>query len=270
MSLTNISIIRSHLFRIKTGDESHRNVAIRLSSALSTQLPHTRLVSACEQVKAIEQVEPESEQVILADSSVSLAHKELAAGTVVCAADTSLSRVYREHIDFSVNYADGTVQRIDSGAIPFGTEVHVWYVYYHIYRRNIDYTIDYEKGTVRRLNAGDIEDGQELFIDYQTGDIDISDDEIEQCIKEAEAEMSILIDSKYANSIDSALQTASTCLALSYLARNTAGAVHTTASSTANGSNYWLNLAASYRETALRLLAWYKPASPSLNSPRKI
>lgn len=270
MSLTNVSSIRSHLFRIKTGDESHRNVAMRLSSESLTQLPHTRLVSGTEQVKAIEQAEPVSEQVSLTDAPVLLAHKEVSAGSVVCAADSSLSRVYREHIDYSIDYPAGSIQRIDGGEISSGTTVHLWYVYFHIYRRNIDYTVDYERGQVRRLLSGDIEDGQELFIDYQTGGIDFSDDEIEQCISEAESEITLAIDDRFSESLDPALQTAATCLALSYLARNTAGAVHSSLPVSGRASSYWLDIAASYRETALRLLTWYRPAAPSLHSPRGI
>ncbi len=270
MSLTNITIIRNHLFRIQTGEESHRNIAIRLSSEYFTQLPHTRLKTSSEQLKAIEQMEPLTELISVASSPAPLSHQEIVSATFVCASDSSLSQVYQEHIDYSVDYITGTINRLGEGSIPADATVRVWYLYYRIYQRNIDFSVDYEKGRIRRINSGNIEDGQELLVDYLTGDIDFSDAEIEQCIKEAEAELLLSIDSLHVNSIDPALQTAATSLTMSYVSRNTAGAVHAASNDAGQTAGYWLNLAASYRDTAMRLLSWYRPSIPSLHSPRKI
>ncbi|MCK5125666.1 MAG: hypothetical protein KAR42_05380 [candidate division Zixibacteria bacterium] len=268
MNLTNISIVRNHLYKLNPGPDSMRDFSLRLSSDISVQLPHARISDSSEKVKAVEQHVPNSEEVTLYDLSVSLNHSYLAAGTVACADSVSLGRVYQENTDYTVDYTKGEITRISEGAIQSGQKVTVWSVFYQIYHRNLDYAIDYERGRLRRLASGSIEENQELLVDYQLGTSEFSDAEIEQCIVEAEAEISLLIDDKYTDSIDPALQTAATCLALSYISRNTAASM--SASSGNNSLTYWLDLAASYRETAMRLLSWYRRDTPVLHSPERI
>lgn len=268
MSLTSISTVRKHLYRLNLGQSEIRNFVIRLESDNDVNLPHSHIVTSSETIKAIDKSVPTQENATLNEAAVSLSNQMISAGTVVCASDNSLTTIFQENIDFTIDYLNGTIKRIDGGAISSGSTISVWYLYYHAYQKNIDYTIDYAKGRVSRLISGDIEDGQELFIDYQLGATEFSDEEVNQCILEAESEIFLLIDDSYSESVDPALQTAATYLTLSLLCRNSVGLAQAGVSSSTKDASIWLELSVSYRETAMRLLNWFRPETPLLKSPK--
>jgi hypothetical protein len=268
MSLTSVSTVRKHLYRLNLGQSEIRNFVIRLVSDTYASLLHSHIVTSSETIKAIENSIPTQESLTLNDDAVSLSNQMISPGTVVCANDNSLTTVYQENIDFTIDYLNGTIKRIDGGSISSGSTISAWYLFYHAYQKNIDYTIDYARGRISRLISGNIEDGQELLIDYQLGATEFSDDEVNQCILEAESEITLLIDDSYTESVDPALQTAATYLSLSLLCRNSVGLAQAGVSSSTKDARIWLELSASYRETAIRLLNWFRPESPLLNSPK--
>lgn len=267
MKFTNISQVRHHLYRMNPGEQAIRNHSLRLTSVSEISLPHSHLVSGSEKVKAMEIVAPISEAIALADSDVSLGHDNLAQGTVVCAADSSLSVIYSENIDFSIDYEEGIIMRIETGSISSGAQVVVWYLYYRVYIKGVDYSIDSDRGNIRRLSSGAIEDGQELLIDYSLGSSEFSDTEIDQCIAEAEAELITLIKEEYHDSDDPALQTVATWMTLALLCRNSAGMAQAGEISGVRLGNSWMELSQSYRETAMKLINWFRRESPSLKPP---
>jgi hypothetical protein len=268
MSLTTIEQVRTHLGRITVGGGEIRNQPIRLIAGEYSYLPHGHLASASEAVKAILDAVPHSEALTLSGEPASLAHAHLVPETVVCAADSSLGCVYQENVDYVIDYTAGVISRVDDGGIPNGGEVVAWYLFYHRYDKGVDYDIDYEQGRLKRITAGGIESGQELLIDYALGSTDFSDDEIEQCIAEAEADIRHVIDPIHRESTDPALQTAATCIALSLLCRNAAAMTMTSIAAAGRSSSPWLELSASYRETATRLLVWFRVTAPGLATPR--
>ncbi len=268
MGLTSISQVRNHLNRINLGEGDIRNRAVRLTSESYVNLPHGHIVTGSETVKAVENDIPYSEIIALDSSPVSLTYSRLVSGTVICAGDSSLSKIYQENIDFSVDYGEGTVARIDGGGIEAGSDVSIWYLYYRVYQRGVDYLFDYDRGRIRRIATGAIEEGQEIAVDYQLGDSEFSDAEIEQGITEAEAEIARLIHPDYRESTDPALQTAATCLTLSVLCRNAAGMAASSGSPGDRSLSGWMDLSDSYRQTAVRLLSWFRREMSGLRTPR--
>jgi len=268
MDLTNVSVIRSHLFGLSAGGGEVFNLEARLTSEDYTGLPHRSLTDGSEAVKAIDNTVPTMEMVTVYDAPVGLAQGRPVPGTVVCASDSSLAAVFQENVDYWVDYRTGTIARADDGDIVSGSEIVVWYLYYHLYQRNVDYAIDYSRGRLRRLSGGSIEEGQTVWLDYLTGSFEFSDDEIGQCITEAETEIRQNIDLSHGESVDPALQTAATYLSLSLLCRNSAGALNNTAAGTTKYPD-WMALAASYRETAMNLMKRFRPEAPRLKSPRR-
>ena len=268
MSLTTIDRIRHHLSRINSGAGEVHNQAVRMASEGYVALPHGHIVPGSEMTKATAGDIPISEALTLGAIPVPVTNPGLIPGTVVCARDTSLSRIYQENVDFVVDYAAGILGRLDAGGIESGDLIIVWYQHYRIYQRDVDYTIDYEQGRVRRIAAGGIAPGQEVLVDYQLGITPLADEEIEQGITDAEAEIIHTIAPDYRESTDPALQTAATFLTLSLLCRNAAGLAASGGSSGQTQLSFWLELSKSYRETAERLLTWFRQSVPGLRPPR--
>lgn len=267
MRLATINQVHSHLYRLNLGEGQIRNQAIRMAAHEYSSLPHPRIVAGSEMVKAAAGEIPTAEQITLGADPALLANRPPIPGTVVCAADDSLGIIYQENVDFAIDYLQGTITRIAAGAIPDNAEVTVWSLSYRTYRNGTDYTIDYDRGRVRRLDSGSIEDGQELLVDYSLGDTQFTDAEIEQCLSEAEAEIGKLVDPVFVDSADPALSSAATFLTLALLCRDSA-AIAAGSGATSATAVPWLTLAASYRETAVRLLSWFRRGLPGLKPPQ--
>jgi hypothetical protein len=268
MSLTTIDRIRHHLSRINAGAGEVHGQAVRMTSDGYIALPHTHIISGSETVKATAGDIPFSEQLVLESAPEAMTYREIIPGTLVCARDSSLSKVYQENIDFVVDYAVGTIGRLNDGGIDSGDAIIIWYQRYHLYQRDIDYAVDYEQGRMRRIASGGIALGQEVLVDYQLGITPLADDEIEQGIADAEAEIFHTIAPDCRESTDPALQTAATFLTLSLLCRNAAGLAASGGASSQTQLSFWLELSKSYRETAEHLLTWFRQPVSGLRPPR--
>lgn len=269
MSLTTIERIRHHLSRINAGAGEVRGQTVRLTADGYVTLPHDHIVAESETVKAPAGDVPVSETLTVTTVPTALSHPAVISGTSVCARDSSLSSIYQENIDYLIDYTDGTLARVDGGNITEGQTVIVWYQHYIVYQPDLDYAVDYDGGRIRRIASGNIAAGQEVLIDYRLGITPLSDEEIQGGMEAAEAEIFHTIADDYRESTDPALQTAATFLTLSHLCRNAAAlAASGGGSSNQSQSSFWLTLSASYRETAERLLTWFRQSAPGLRPPR--
>ena len=267
MSLTNVTYVRRHLGLLNYSGGTVRNQLLRLVASAYSSLPHKNVVADSEKVKGVENDTPFSESITFSNTTENLNHQNLVSDSVVCASDDSLTRIYQENSDYTIDYDNGTISRCSDGQIPSGASVVVWYLYYRIYQSVTDYLINTASGSIKRVSGGSIAEGQEVLVDYELGASDFTDDEIEQAITEAESEINHLIDDSFRESTDPALQTAATTLALAYLCRNAAGGaiVNETDDET---STAWITLARSYEETARRLLKIFGRSQSNLHFPK--
>jgi hypothetical protein len=277
MSFTNTDLVKKHIRESELGSVSKENVACRLSGEVYFQLPNAALQTGSEKIKAKEQSTPFQETISFDSSdTMQLSHQELIPDTVVVANDSSLGRIFAENGDYSIDYENGKITRISSGAIPALSSVVIWYFYYRIYIKDTDYQIDYTKGLIRRKNSGAIEDGQWVLVDYTAEFSVLSDEVIENAIKEANDHILQVIDSSYANSTDPSLQTAETYLAVSILCNikamevmaqpsgtGTAGQVHSI-------SLAWGKMSGVYHDQAYDLLKRFGKDPGGLCSPHAV
>lgn len=253
------------------------NVACRLNSEIYFQLPNIMLQAGSEKVKAKEQSTPFQETISFASSdSVKLSHQELIPDTVVVANDSSLGRIFAENGDYSIDYENGKITRSSGGSIPAASSVVIWYFYFRIYVKDTDYQIDYTKGLIKRKSSGAIEDGQWVLVDYTAEFSILSDDVIDNAVKEANDQILQYIDSSYADSTELSLQTAETYLAVSILCNikamevmaqlsgaGTSGQVHSI-------SMAWAKMSGIYHDQAYELLKRFGKDPGGLCSPHAV
>jgi hypothetical protein len=274
MNLTSISQVRSHLQHLLAGPEGQAGGGVvrdmRIIAPLDgwSNLPHTRLIIDSEKFKAVRTEQPTFDSIVLGDDPVTLPHRDIIPGSTVIAADSSLSVIYEEFLDYTIDYEEGRLSRVQTGSISSGQAIALWIVYYRVYTKGEDYEIDYVRGRWSRHVSGLIEPGQELLVDYRLASAGFSDEEITQAIVESEAEIGRDIDAQFSDSTDPALQSAATFLTLAILCRNAAGASLSSQLSRPDAASHWLTLAGSYRETALRLLRWFRRPSPDKSFPK--
>lgn len=274
MGFSNIDLVKKHILEHELGTVGKENVACRLEGEVPFQLLHVLILSGSEKVKAKEQNTPICEMVSFTSSdTVQLSNQELIPDTVVVASDSSLGEIYTENVDYSIHYDEGKITRIPGGSIPQASSVAVWYFYFRIYIRDTDYQIDYAKGQIRRLSSGDIEDGQWVLADYTVEFALLSDEVIENAIREANDQILQIIDSAYANSTDQSLITAETHLAVSLLCNIKAMEAMTQNVTSGWGgqahsiSLAWAKMSGVYRQQAMELLKRFKKDPGDLCSP---
>jgi hypothetical protein len=274
MGFTNIDLVKKHILEHELGTVSKENVACRLVGEVPFQLPHMLLLTGSETVKAKEQNIPLSETVSFASSeTVQLAHQELIPDTVVVAKDSSLGQVYSENVDYSVQYDDGKLTRISGGSIPEASSVVIWYLYFRVYARDTDYQIDCGKGQIKRISSGDIEDGQCVLVDYTVEFALLSEEVVENAVKEAHQQILDYIDPSYANSADRSLVTGETYLAVSVLCN--VKAMEAMTQNLASGTGWqahslslaWSKMSGVYRSQAYELLQKFRKDPGGLCSP---
>ena len=266
MSLTNVTYIRRHLGQMSFGGGTVRNQSMRLVAFDYSVLPHRNVVSNSEKVKAVVNETPISESITFSSDAKNLNHQYLVSHSIVIASDDSLTEVYQENVDYTVDYDKGIISRAATGRISSGATAVVWYLYYRLYISGEDYVFSPLSGSIKRINGGSIADGQEVLVDYELGAVDFTDEEIEQAIAEAESEINHLIDDSYRESTDPALQTAATMLTLVYLCRNAAGGT-TANNNVGETAASWMTLAVSYEESARRLLRIFGRNQSNLHFP---
>ncbi|MCK4385954.1 MAG: hypothetical protein KAW52_06790 [candidate division Zixibacteria bacterium] len=270
MSFTNIDLVKKHIREHQLGATNIENVSCHLLGQSPFQLPHISILPNSEKVKGKEQNVPTQESISFSSSdTASLAHQELIPDTVVVAKDSSLGEIYVENIDYSIDYDNGRVTRIEDGSIPEGTEVVIWYLWFRIYTKDADYNIDYTKGQLTRIGTGVIEDGQWVLADYTVEFGLLNDEVIKNALVEANDKILKVIDPSYSNSTDQSLVTAETYLAVSILCNIKALEVMTQnpGSTGKSLSLAWSNMSSIYWERAFDLLKKFRKDPGSLCSP---
>jgi hypothetical protein len=274
MAFTNVTIVSKHLAEFKRTLRSVENQIFHLSGEEFIELPHKGITQSSEIVKGKELNQPVYEKVTLDDGQVSLNKSEIIPESVVVARDQSLSVIYNENIDYTVDYKSGLISRTENGGIVSGQEVSVWYFTYTVYARNNDYVFDYKSGKIKRLTEGAVENGQVVWIDYEIEAGSFSDDMIQQAVEEAHTYVEMQISEEFLDSSDNILEVAETYIALDILARMKGLEVLQSefvgSSQRSSVSTDYIMMGRSYREQADKILERYSNPEDSLASPRKI
>jgi hypothetical protein len=275
MAFTNIALVKKHMIENHLGGDLIENLSFQLSGDEYKKLPHANLKSGSEKVKGKESFSPTTEKISFeSDNTAYLSHSELIRDSVVVASDSSLGQIYTENVDYSVDFSLGKIVRIESGAIPDGKGVVVWYFFYRVYQRDQDYKIDYTEGEIKRLGSGVIEDGQWVILDYQMEFGSLGDEVVENAVTEAHERVLKFIDPSYHNSVDQGLVTAETYLAVSIVCNVKSNKAKSGISLSGNQANYlslaWERLSDSYRKQAFLILSDFAKKIDGFASPQGV
>ncbi|HEY3295075.1 MAG TPA: hypothetical protein VGL38_06535 [bacterium] len=273
MSFTTLSIVKKHLLSSDAGALIIENVPVTLSGESEVMLPHQNLVESSGAVKLDATVLPYCDgPVVLTDyDKTRLALDRVVPGSVVVALSATLATVYVEEIDYKMSYSAGSLYRVPGGSIPNNQPVYVYYGRYTIYSASSDFEIDYVRGTVRRRAGSAIPDGADVLVDYSVAAGSVTDELISQAIVEAEDLIMRALSTDYnANSTQQGLQTGTTLLVLSVVARDMATeTLGRRLSSDASGrAKEWQNLSTLYESRAWQTLRPYLDRFP-MHAPER-
>jgi hypothetical protein len=269
MSYTSIEIVRKHIIEKHLGVGQIESESLRLVSLAPTAIKYPPVLAGTDILKAVTQTKPDFQIIGFAGGDkINLNKKPLVRDTVVVASDSSLGTIYQENIDYLIDHQNGTLTRIEDGAIAVQASVAVWYLPYNVYTRDSDYRINNSKGEITRLNGGDIESGQWLYVDYDSEFGSVDDDIIGNAINEANEQVLNFIDSAYAASSDKSLVLAETYLAVSIICRikaiEAAGA-----GLKENVGSAWTILSEQYKREAYLCMEKFAGLANSFTPPRR-
>jgi len=269
MSFTTVEIVKKHLMENHLVISQIDSEATKINADSTASLRYPPVSQQSEKVKAKENIKPDYKKILVPqDSQIVLDKSELIRDSVVVASDSSLGTIYKENLDYTVDYDNGVVTRITSGNIPLGSYVSIWYMPYRVYSRGVDYSIDYTKGEIKRLSAGDIEPGQWLYIDYESEHAFIEDETIVNAINEANEQVLNFIDTVYSSSTDRSLVVAETYLTVAIICR--IKALWAVSSGLKNFvSSTWSALADQYKRDAYLFLEKFVGTLTEFKTPRK-
>ncbi len=271
MSWTDSATVKKHIMQSDIADGSVENEEHTLRGTDSEQLHSTLILDDSEEVKTIDLAEPYSlgSLTLTNYNPASLDHSDIAPGSVVVASNVHRSTVYVEGVDYVVDYEAGKIRRAVGSAIPSGSSVYVWYLYFTVHVKDTDYTIDYEAGTIARINGGGIADGGIVYVDYQSSASTVTDSLISEAITEAEDKiLRRLSDSYDASSTDQGLKTGASELAISIICNSKAMDIMNRSrdSSADDMSGQWREISLRYEKQAWNTLSYFlqKPAVRSV------
>ena len=274
MPYTNIELVRKHLQESVRSTGEIENYKIKLKGTDAVRLPHAGIVDGSEKVKGKEQTAPVMEILTLGDESQSLGHSDLIPESMVVAKDNSLTEIYTENVDYSVDYTAGKIRRIADGSIPGNQNITVWYYYFTLYTKASDYQISYQNGELARIDSGDIEDGQILWIDYHIESGLFTSDGISNAIMEASTQLESRVDLTLAGDATSLLTVAETYLAVSIVTQIRAIEIlqssSASASSSGNISSHYMRISARYKQDYEHLVKPYLKKMSTLSGPTRL
>jgi len=273
MAFTSPELVRAHLATVRLGESRISDLPVVLSGTAPSQLPHAGLVEGSGVVKCRRASAPTRETPTLADAWVSLSHTCLIPTSVVIAGDSSLGTVYRENVDYVVDYAAGRVKRVAGGSISSGQTVVTWFEYYHVFIAGDDYAVNAASGQLVRRSTGAIADGQTVVVDYAVALGAVSDAVIEQALNEAGEAVLAMIDPAYQDQPAPAIVIGATHWTVAAVARMRAVATLADAGVNAavarSAAQVWLDVADRYERTGRQYLSRFAAPVPTLETARR-
>lgn len=269
MPLTTPDLVRTHLAGLRTGESHFSGEPVTLSGTLPAQLAFTGLVPDSLVLKSQHAGPPNRETRVLPADWTNLNHTHLVPGSVLVAADSSVTVVYAENEDYVVNSQAGQIRRLTSGAIPADMAVTIWYARFRLYTEGDDFTVEAADGIIRRVATGQIADGQTVLADYTVSPGNIQESAITHAIAEAAESVLAFIDAKFHDLHSPALVIGETHWAVAALCRMRAAAAlaESQPGHTALAQS-WITLAAQYDQSGQRYLAPHAQRTPPRQSPR--
>jgi len=190
-------------------------------------------------------------------------------GSVVVATDSSLGKIYTENLDYTIDYAKGTLSTRSGGALVGGEKIAIWYLPFFLYTEGADYVLKNEKGEIRKLSGGAIADGENLFLDYNPEFLVFDDELINSAVATANALVEREIDPSAQIVSDLTLNAIATYRAMEIISRASASRELASLRGEDKIAIAWLKLADDYYRKSELMMQTFRPAANSLRAPKQ-
>ncbi len=266
MSYTNVDLIRNHIEYVQPVSDSVYDQIVLCDTDSYINFFSGSIIENSAVVKAMSDLLPTKKTIVITENFFTIHASPIVRGTIVCASDSSLGTLYKENIDYLIDYAKGTCTLIAGGALSIGMSLTFFYIPFKVYTENSDYRIDFNSGEIQRVTSGDIQLGETLYIDYQPMYNNYTDEILQNAVTEANAIIEKQVDPNKQFGADLVLQTAATYRALEILCRSSAMR-ELISQPKKDNANAWIKLAELYLSRSVDLIITFKSPSRQMQLP---
>ena len=242
MSYTNAALVRNHIEFVQPVHQMITNQRTSFTNNDFQSFFNGQIVNGSVVIKSLKEYKHQLSSLIVTDGENVISNLPVVDGSVLCASNNSLTQIYKENIDYIIDYTRGTVVFPSSGTISKDDHVTFFYLPYFIYQENSDYKINYESGKIALPVSSKIQFGEVVYIDYQPAVLIYSDAVIENAVVEANAIIEQTVDPNQQFGANIVLQTAATYRALEILCRSSAVKDLASQSGRESSAKAWITL----------------------------
>lgn len=266
MSYTNVDLVRHHIEYIQPISESVFDQLAICNTDSYIKIFSGAITENSVVVKTITDDIPTKHSLSVNSNSFSIHDKPIVRNTVVCASDSSLGIIYKENIDYIIDYAGAVCSIKPGGQISVGMSLTFFFVPYRLYAEDSDYRVDYNSGEIQRIASGDIQLGETVYIDYAPIYNNYTDEILNNAVIESNAIIEMLVDPNKQFGADLVLQTAATYRALEILCRSSAMRDLINKNKKENATA-WIKLAELYLSRSENLILSFKSPHKQIQTP---
>ncbi len=266
MSYTNVDLLRNHIEYIQPISDSLYDQLVIFNTDSYIKIFNGSITEDSVVIKTITEYTPVINSILVSETSFTIHNSPIVRGTVLCASDSSLGTIYKENVDYVINYATSDCFLKTGGQISIGDSITFFFIPFTLYIENSDYRVDYNSGEVQRITSGDIQLGETLYIDYSPIYNNYTDEILNNAVMEANAIIEKQVDPNKQFGADLVLQTAATYRALEILCRSSAMRELISQNKKDNAVS-WIKLAELYLSRSESLILSFKSPYKQMQNP---
>ena len=266
MSYTNVDLLRNHIEFIQPISDFVYDQLVIFNTDSYIKIFNGSITENSLAVKTITVYTPLKKSISVSDTSFAIHNCPLVRSTVVCASDSSLGNIYKENIDYVIDYSTAICTLKNGGQISVGDAVTFYFIPFTLYTENTDYRTDYNSGEIQLITSGNMQLGETLYIDYSPIYNNYTDAILNNAVLEANAIIEKQVDPNKQFGADLVLQAAATYRALEILCRSSAMRELISQNKKDNAVS-WIKLAELYVSRSESLILSFKSPFKPMQNP---
>jgi hypothetical protein len=249
--------------------ETIRNQRLVLTGTEYVRFHGGRIDSSTLAVKSVQSAGPERTSVALVSGAASFAAGPVVPHSHLAASDSSGGILYRENVDYIIDYDTGTIAAKSGGVLTAGQTVVIWYYPFALYEAGADFSLNSDRGEIKRLATGAIADGETVWLDYEPVYLTVADEIIENAVAMANGMVESEVDPDRQFEVDPILGAAATYRALEIVCRAAASRELAAGGGGDKVALVWMKLADNHAGRADRLLNSFRPPYDGPRTPSR-
>ncbi len=267
MSYTTVELVRHYLQPAIPVRDRTIDHLVKLSGTAEITFYSGAIATNSVLVKSVQSSSLSKKIMVLETGSNFVTSLPIEHTSVVVASNSSLSTIFVANRDYIIQYDKGTIDIKNGGNLSVGDEITIWYQPYALYVEGQDYRINYADGSVARIATGAIANEESVLIDFTPLFTVYTDDLLNNAVVLANGLIEKWVDPHNIFGADSLLQMSATCQAVAIICR-TSAVRELSSRGNDRTAEAWIKLADLYSTKTEDYLKSFRPAVENPSTPK--